>query len=123
MASATRTVTTVGQALFSFVPTRPGTVTFFCNDLNIDWRVLAFPTDSGGLILTIHAGPILVTTSFLVGAGARVDVIPLSIGSGFPPPPLSLLEVQTDTVLQVPTLEEPDTRPSEVTEADPWEQS
>lgn len=117
MASATRTVTTLGQPLFSFVPTRPGTVTFFCNDLNIDWRVLAFPTSGG--TLTIHVGPMLFTTSFLVGAGARVDVIPLTIGSGFPRPPLSLLEVQTDTVLQVPTLD------VEVlpTETDPWEQS
>lgn len=104
MASATRTVTSIGQPLFSFVPSRPGTVTFFCNDLNIDWRVLAFPTNGG--MLQIHVGPMLFTTSFLVGAGARVDVIPFAIGSGFPPPPLSLLEVQTDTVLQVPTIEE-----------------
>lgn len=116
MASATRTVTALGTPLFSFVPSRPGTVTFFCNDLNIDWRVLAFPTSGG--TLTIHAGPMLFTTSFLVGAGARVDVIPLSIGSGFPPPPLSLLEVQTDTVLQVPTATE--VLPS--MESDPWEQ-
>lgn len=102
MASATRVVAPpLGQPLFSFIPQRGGQVVFFCNDLNIDWRVIVHPTSGG--ILTIHVGPMLFTTSFLVGPGGRVEVIPLAIGTGFPPPPLSLLEVQTDTVTQVPT--------------------
>lgn len=117
MASATRVVTPpLGQPLFSFVPQRAGQVIFFCNDLNIDWRVIVFPTSGG--TLTIHVGPMLFTTSFLVGGGGRVEVIPLTIGNAFPPPPSSLLEVQTDTVTQVPTELE-----REVAESDPWEQS
>ena len=100
MASGTRQVTNVGIPVFDFNTTRSGTITFFSNDLNIDWRVTF---SAGPTFLQIHAGPILFTTSSLCPAGFRVQVTPLSIGSGFPPPPLSLLQMQTDCVAQVPS--------------------
>lgn len=102
MASGTRTVVPpLGQATFDFISNRNGTCTAFSNDLNIDWRIVLTPP--GGNPLQIHAGPIVVVVTFQTFAGFRVQIIPLAIGTGFPPPPLSLCQVQTDTVLQVPT--------------------
>lgn len=102
MASGTRTITNIGIPAFDFQTERKGSFTVFSNDLNIDFRILVTPPPPG-LLQLVHAGPILFATSALTGAGVRVQVIPLTIGSGFPPPPLSLVQVQTDTVRQVPT--------------------
>lgn len=100
MASGTRTISGIGIPAFDFLTERKGSITFFCNDLNIDFRVTA---QAPGIFLILHAGPILFTATTAIGAGVRVQLLPLSIGSGFPPPPLSLVQVQTDTVRQVPT--------------------
>lgn len=116
MASGTRQITGVGAAVFDFTATRRGTLTFFSNDLNIDFRLTM---SAPGTFLQIHAGPILFAVSANVAQGFRVQLIPLSIGSGFPPPPLSLVQLQTDTVLQVPS----ELAAIASTETDPWEQS
>lgn len=100
MASGTRVVTGIGTAVFDFNTTRSGTVSFFCNDLNIDWRMTA---QGPGFLLQLHAGPVLFLTTNAVPNNARITMIPLNIGNAFPPPQLSLLQLQTDTVLQVPS--------------------
>lgn len=116
MASNTRAVEAVGVPVFDFNTQRRGTISFFSNDLNIHFRVVL---QAPGVLLQVHAGPIMFLTTQQVGADVRVQLIPLSIGTGFPPPPLSLVQLQTDTVNQVPSVA--DVLPS--VESDPWEQS
>lgn len=99
MASNTRTVSAIGTATFDFTTERRGTISFFSNDLNINFRV-AF--QAPGVLLTVHSGPIMFLTTQQVGGGVRVTITAMSISSGFPPPPLSLLQLQTDTVTQAP---------------------
>lgn len=99
MASNTRQVEAPPRATFDFTTERRGTVSFFSNDLNINFRVTL---QGPGVLLTVHAGPIMVLTTQQVGSGIRVTISAQSISSGFPPPPLSLLQLQTDTVNQAP---------------------
>lgn len=100
MASGTRTVSSLGN-VFDFTTSRAGTVSFFSNDLNISFNCVVTPTS--GPDLRLHTGPILFLASFNCGGGCRIQLAAVSIGSGFPPPPLSLVQLQTDTIPQTPT--------------------
>lgn len=104
MASNTRTVDAVPSTVFDFNSTKAGTVSFFSNDLNINFAVLVTP--SVGNPLRLHAGPILFTSSFQCGGGCRIQLTAQTIGNAFPPPPLSLVQLQTDTIPQAPGAEE-----------------
>ena len=101
MASGTRQITALGN-VFDFTTTRPGTISFFSNDLNISFNCLVTPT--AGPDLRLHAGPILFLASFQCGAGCRVQLAAVTLGSAFPPVPQSLCQLQTDTIPQTPTL-------------------
>lgn len=103
MASNTRVVTAVPSTVFDFDTVNSGTVSFFSNDLNINWRVLV---QAPGVLLNLHSGPILFITSFAVGPGARVTAAALTLGSAFAAPPQSLLQLQTDTISQAPAATE-----------------
>lgn len=98
MASNTVTITAVGQTPFDFNTTRRGNVFMFCNDLNIVWGVNA---QAPGVLQRLHTGPILFVVSFMMAAGVRITATATAINSGFPPPPLSFLQLQTDTVNQL----------------------
>lgn len=98
MASNTRQVEGIGQAVFDFNTTRRGTVSFFSNDLNITWVISA---QGPNFLVRLHSGPILFIVTNTVDAGARITAVAQSIGNSFEPPRLSLLQVQTDAVLQV----------------------
>lgn len=102
MASTTRTVDTVPSTVFDFNTERRGTISFFSNDLNINYRVLL---QAPGVLLTVHAGPILFLTTNQVGGGVRVTLSAINIGNAFPPPSLSLVQMQTDTIQQSPGTE------------------
>lgn len=98
MASNTQVVSAVPSTIFDFNTTRRGTVTLFSNDLNITFSSTA---QAPGVLQRLHTGPILFAVNASVGANVRVVVVAQSIGNAFPAPPLSLLQIQTDTVVQI----------------------